>query len=284
MNLDSSNSPVYLPEKEQTSVLRLGFENCAADDWILYASDLNVFRRHKIELDILRSDECYAESKGSTEAQSEFYDLLLQHLLANTGLGYSRTGKQLIHEQEKLTWDLCSEINNKKLWQASLWVPEDFCLLEKIDNDYVMTAASVCSPSNWVLREKIGQTVDFIHGPVPDYDSILSERVNRFLEGMGSGRVLLRYNWSIQSGNELFWRDDLNPTLDVLNSHSPILYWRVERQTFIRLPISGAIVFGIRIFLHSFDSLRDIEGFDQSIEQLLSQLPASQKHYKGLAT
>ena len=147
-----------------------------------------------------------------------------------------------------------------------------------------MTAASVCSPSNWILQEKIGQTVDFIHEPVPDYNKLLSKRVNRFLEGIPSGRVLLRYNWSIQSGNELFWRDDLNRNADILNSSSPNLYWRIERQTFVRLPASGAIVFGIRVFLHSFDSLRNIEGFDQSIEKLLAQLPATQKRYKGLAT
>lgn len=283
MKLDSSNSPIYLPEKEQSSVLRLGFESCAAEDWILIPSDLNVFQRHKIELDISRSKECYAESQGSTEAQSEFHDFLLQHLLVNTALGYSRIGEQLIHKKEKLAWDINSEIEDKKLWQASLWVPEDFCLLERRADSYVMSAASVCSPSNWNLQEKIGQTVDLIHGPVPDYDSVLAERVNRFLEGMGSGRVLQRYNWSIQPGNELFWRDDLNPTLGTISSTSQNLYWRIERQTFIRLPLSGAIVFGIRIFLHSFDSLREIDGFDAAIEQLLAQLPDSQKRYKGIS-
>ena len=280
MKLHSSNSPIYLPDKEQTSVLRLGFENCAEDDWIFSAKDLNVFRSHKTELNISRSEDCFAQTQESVGAQREFHDFLLQHLLANPKSGYSRSGKQLNHVQEKLTW----EIEAKNLWRASLWVPEDFCLLEKKENDYVMMAASVCSPSNWILHEKIGQTVDFIHDPVPDYDSVLSERVNRFLEGMRCDRVLLRYNWSIQCGNELFWRDDLNPNFDVVNRSSPNLYWRIERQTFIRLPTSGAIVFVIRIFLHSFDSLRNLEGFDQSIEQLLTQLPATQKRYKGLAT
>lgn len=280
MNLDSSNSPVYLPDKEQASVLRLGFENCAADDWIFSTNELNVFQKHKTDLAVLRSEQCFAETQESAGAQNEFHEYLLQYLLANPKLGYHKEGKQLIHEQEKLTW----ATEDKNLWQASLWVPEDFCLLEKKENSYVITAASVCSPSNWILKEKIGQTIDSIHGPVPDYDSVLAERVNRFLEGMHSGRVMLRYNWSIQSGNELFWRDDLNPTLDVLNSNSPNLYWRIERQTFIRLPISGAIVFGIRLFLHSFDSLRHIKGFDQSIEQLLAQLPDAEKRYKGLAT
>lgn len=280
MKLESSNSPVYLPEKKQTSVLRLGFENCGADEWIFPTHELQVFLQHKTDLVTSQSEDCFAETRGSAGAQSEFHDFLLDHLLTSPASAYSRIGGQLIHKQENLTW----EIADKNLWQASLWVPEDFCLLEKKDNSYVMTAASVCSPSNWILQEKIGQTVDFIHGPVPGYKSALSERVNRFLEGMASGRVLLRYNWSIQSGNELFWRDDLKPTSEIPNSNSPNLYWRTERQTFIRLPISGAIVFGIRIFLHSFDSLRGIEGFDQSVKQLLTQLPAIQTRYKGLAT
>jgi hypothetical protein len=280
MQLDSSNVPIYLPEKEQTSVLRLGFENCSGDDWIFSAKDLNVFQRHKTELGISRSEECFAQTQGSVAAQCEFHDFLLRHLLTKPKSSYSRKGNQLIHEQEKLTW----KIEDKNLWEASLWVPEDFCLLEKGKKGYVMTAASVCSPSNWALQGKIGQTVDFIHDPVPEYDSLLSEKVNRFLEGLNSERVLLRYNWSIQSGNELFWRDDLNPNSAVVDSSSPNLYWRIERQTFVRLPASKAIVFGIRVFLHSFDKLRNIEGFHQAIEQLLAQLPDTQKCYKGLAT
>jgi hypothetical protein len=280
MKLDSSNLPIYLPEKEQTTVLRLGFENCSGDDWIFSAKDLNVFQRHKRELGISRSEECFAQTQGSVAAQCEFHDFLLRHLLTKPTSGYSRKGNQLIHEQEKLTW----KIEDKNLWEASLWVPEDFCLLEKEKNGYVMTAASVCSPSNWILQEKIGQTVDFIHNPVPGYNKHLSKRVNRFLEGIPIHRVLLRYNWSIQSDNELFWRDDLNPNSDFVNRSNPNLYWRIERQTFVRLPTSGAIVFGIRVFLHSFDSLRNIEGFNQSIEQLFTQLPETQKRYKGLAT
>jgi len=280
MQLDSSNVPIYLPEKEQISVLRLGFENCSGDDWIFSAKDLNVFQRHKRELVISRSEECFSQTQGSVAAQCEFHDFLLRYLLTKPKSGYSRKGNQLIHEQEKLTW----KIEDKNLWEASLWVPEDFCLLEKEKNGYVMTAASVCSPSNWILQEKIGQTVDFIHNPVPGYNKHLSKRVNRFLEGIPRHRVLLRYNWSIQSDNELFWRDDLNPNSDFVNSSNPNLYWRIERQTFVRLPTSGAIVFGIRVFLHSFDSLRNIEGFNQSIEQLFTQLPETQKRYKGLAT
>ncbi len=279
MKLDSSNSPIYLPEPSQESVLRLGFENCSSDSWIYAANDLSLFNRHKSELGHTATATCYAEIAGSENTQAEFHDFLLQHLLQNPDLGYRREGSKLIQQQEDLVWN----IGEKKLWPASVWVAEDICLLEPRGDDFIMTAASVCSPSNWLLEDKIGQTVDFIHAPVPGYEEVLSRRVNRFLQGLPSGKVMLRYNWSIQRGNELCWRGEGLSATTPIDPSDGDLFWRVERQTFIRLPQSGAIVFGIRIFLHSFDSLRHREGFTESMERLLSQLPEAEKRYKDLA-
>ncbi len=281
MKLDSSNPPVYLPQSEQASVLRLGLENRDIEDWLHPADDLVVFHQHKTALLKELGDRCFASTPGSSRAQAEFHNLLLEHLVQHPELGYRRTGNRLVQERQNLNW----EISDENLWPASTWIAEDICILEDSDrgNDYKLTAASVCSPSNWYLEEKIGQSVAFIHGPVPGYDSVLNERVNRFLKGLRSGRVMLRYNWSIQPGNELCWRADqatnMNPQSDTYAER----YWRVERQTFLRLPETGAIVFGIRIFLHSFASLRGRERFDESLKQLLSQLPATEKEYKSLA-
>lgn len=279
MKLDSSNSPIYLPEPSQESVLRLGFENCRNDEWISAADDLSLFNRHKRELKHMAAVTCYAEIAGSENAQTEFHDFLLQHLLQNPDLGYRTEGTKLIQQKEDLVWD----IEEKNLWPASLWVAEDICLLEPRDGDFIMTAASVCSPSNWFLEDKIGQTVDVIHAPVPGYEKALSQRVNRFLHGLRSGRVMLRYNWSIQRGNELCLREKGMPATNPIDSSDSDLYWRVERQTFTRLSKSGAIAFSIRIFLHGFDSLRHREDFTESMERLLLRLPEAEKQYKNLA-
>lgn len=278
MILDSSNPPVYLPDKNQDSVLRLGIENRDLSDWIYAANELNVFHRHKKELNRTQGQCYHAEMERSAAVQAEFHDHLLQHLCQNPHLGYRRDGDKLVHEAE----DVSFTIEEKKLWPASLWVAEDFCLLEEVDGDYILSAASVCSPSNWFLEENIGRSVDFIHDPVPGYAEVLSERVNKFLKGVREGRVILRYNWSIQQENELFWRDEESPSISLNRDSTSNLYWRIERQTFLRLPVTGAIVFGIRIFLHSFESLRSHEGFDAAVEQLLAQLPREQKQYKSL--
>ncbi len=278
MKLNSSHPPIYLPEKEQNSVLRLGLENCNKEDWIYTAQDLPIFHRHKINSGQSLKEKCYQTLPESVPAQIEFHELLLQHLLRVDKLGYKLDGSRLVHEPSKLSW----ELGDKQLWLASLWIEEDICLLEKKNDNYVMTAASVCSPSNWRLEQKIGASVDTIHVPVPGYAEILSSRVNRFLGGINSNKVMMRFNWSIQTGNELSWRDDQTEATTQQSNPTENLYWRIERQTFIRLPQTGAIVFAIKIFLHSFDSLRQIEGFEQSISKLLARLPDSEKHYKGL--
>ena len=113
---------------------------------------------------------CYAEIAGSENAQAEFHDFLLQHLLQNPDSVTGERVRSLIQQREDLVWD----IGEKKLWPASVWVAEDICLLEPRGDDFIMTAASVCSPSNWLLEDKIGQTVDFIHAPVPGYEEVLS--------------------------------------------------------------------------------------------------------------
>lgn len=248
------------------------------EDWIYPADDLAVFNRHKLETHRSLGDRCFSETSGSAQAQSEFHDFLLRHLLQHPALGYRKRGNLLVHERAELSW----ELTQGQLWPASLWIAEDICLLQERGDGYRLTAASVCSPSNWFLEEKIGQSVDFIHAPVPGYDGVLSERVNRFLQGLRGGRVMLRYNWSMQAGNELCWRQESSPPLRPLADSNGDAYWRVERQTFLRLPVSGAIVFGIRIFLHSFAGIRATAGFEESIRRLLAQLPATEKRYKNL--
>lgn len=271
MRLDSSNDPVFLPQSDQRTVLRLGFETCAAEDWLFAPHDLQVFHRHKVALSASKSASCFAELPESKAAQAEFHDYLLAQLLSRSPFGYRLGDGRLSHEKQGLVWD----IDQKSLWPASLWTAEDFCLLQEIDDRYLMTAASVCSPSNWALEQKIGRSIDAIHAPVPGYAEALGGRVNRFLQGLRSGRVMLRYNWSVQQGNELYWRGEMD-------GGRAETYWRVERQTFIRLPETGAIIFGIRIFLHSFESLGSYEGFDLAIKALLHQLPNEEKRYKGL--
>ncbi|PCJ23308.1 MAG: hypothetical protein COA96_12115 [SAR86 cluster bacterium] len=273
MKLNSSGPPIYFPENTQSSVLRLGLHSLAMEDWIHTEDDLDIFHQHKVSLRKVHDRKCFQALEESQAAQEEFYDFLLQHLVSGKNTNYKLEGNTLSNTKFNLSWNL----QNKNLWLASLWLADDICLMENSPNGYLLTAASVCSPTNWDLEEKIGSSMGAIHKPVPRYADVVGARVNRLLDGLKAEKPVMRFNWSIQHGNELFWRDDLNTP-----PSSAGRYWRIERQTLLRLPHTNAVVFCIRIFLHSFESMEKNADFTDSIKQLLQQLPTDEKRYKDL--
>lgn len=48
---------------------------------------------------------------------------------------------------------------------------------------YYIAAASLCSPSHWRLREKIGRPIARVHDPIPNIHNALSPQIERFLIG-----------------------------------------------------------------------------------------------------
>ena len=284
MRINSLDAPCYLPEQDQRSVLRLGLMPLEPRSWLLPNANLAEFHQHKLDcLERYQPQTCVT-LPGSEDAQSELHDLMLLHLIQDHPTVYRREAGQLCHLSADLRWKL----GEKSLWQCSLWVTEDLCILEPRGDEYVLTAASVCSPSNWKLEDKIGRNVDFIHGPVPGYERELAQRVNRLFAGLKPEKPLARMNWSVQNDNELLWRKDLGlgtgtTQTEQNESTATDKYWRVERQTLRRLPGSGAVVFTIGISLHSFQSLSALPGFTDAMAAILQQLPEEQKLYKGLS-
>jgi hypothetical protein len=274
MGLSSRNRPLLFPDPEQESVLKLGLERIDTSQW-LATEDLPVFAAHKQAL--TGNAEVVAQLPDSNALQREFADFLLQHLLTHHAEDYRQSAGRLYH-RSGLSWPC----RNSDLWQASQWIAEDICLLqirEKTSQKaYRLVAASVCSPSNWRLADKIGRTVAEIHAPVPGYQETLNQRVNRLFARLPIGKTLLRYNWSLQPGSALNWQERHVTEADRNNPH-----WRIERQTLLRLPDSGAIVFGIRIFLHDLDTVPEQHHFRAELERQIARLSPAQRSYKGLA-
>ncbi len=273
MKLDSQIPAPILPNPEQSSVLELGLTPCSKPNWLAIDEDFAHFHAHKLQQFETHPDKVFAALPQSVAAQEEFSQVLLEDLLTNHADLYYREGN-LLHQQSGIEWHL----DTPDLAASSLWIPEDICLLQQLGDEHILTAASICSPSNWQLKHKIGRNLNVIHDPVPRYKAILQERVNRMLSQMNDQKLILRFNWSIQRGNELCWHPELYPP-----DFNDALYWRIERQTLRRLPLTRAIVFGIRIYLESFAQLeRRIPAFRQQVRKLIDNLDAEQRSYKGL--
>ena len=192
-----------------------------------------------------RRDVVFAEKDGSQAAQQELLQLLCDHLDTRDDFAVSDRDVQRPDGVR-----VALEAGPAVLTAGRL-VQEDFCILEKGEDEYILTAAVLCFPSRWSLAEKIGHPLTAIHGPVPDYTDDLAKRVNRLFEGVKTGLPLWRANWTIHDHAELHqpsggWRRE---------EGGETLYMRVERQTLVRLPETQAVVFGIRTYIDPLEQL-----------------------------
>ncbi|MBU6213988.1 MAG: DUF3445 domain-containing protein [Actinomycetales bacterium] len=69
--------------------------------------------------------------------------------------------------------------------------------------EYRLTAAVLCAPSRWSLREKLGTNLGSIHSPVPGYDTIAAP-TERFFARLPVGDIMERTNWSVLESPTLF--------------------------------------------------------------------------------
>lgn len=159
-------------------------------------------------------------------------------------------------------------------------VSEDLCLMTRtVDEDvYRLSAGVLCFPAGWSLAEKLGQTMDAIHGPVPHYDLAVSRRTDKLMTAIRVGRPLLRYNWGIWDDPELHAPPAAEGIWNNRGLGDPA-YYRTERQTLLRLPDSRAIVFGIRTTVSPFNGFTAAEALAFDAE--LARQDTKTMLYKG---
>lgn len=132
------------------------------------------------------------------------------------------------------------------LIEAVSHVQEDLCILQKQGDHHILSAAVMCFPSSWDVREKIGRSITSIHGPVPEFDNV-SHTVERMLSAIRVEQPLGRANFLIYTDPELHQPrgEGIAKPIDP----SAPRYIRVERQSFRRLPETLAVVFAIHTYV-----------------------------------
>jgi hypothetical protein len=145
-----------------------------------------------------------------------------------------------------------------------------------------LQAGVLCFPTGWALDEKLGHTLDFIHGVVPGLNAALSSPINQFLTKLKPGVAFLRDNWGIAASSEL----NLHPARAIAAPGLPVrlseLWLRVEHQALFALPSSVGVVFAIRISLHRLDQAVTQPGIAAGLAAALATMPEALIAYKRL--
>ncbi|MEH6524693.1 MAG: DUF3445 domain-containing protein [Sneathiella sp.] len=170
---------------------------------------------------------------------------------------------------------------------AARQVQEDLVLMQESDNGYILTAACVCFPTGWNLREKIGKPIMAIHEPIPELNERIGSSIDRFFQNLKEGKKVERFNWGLYDCPDLFqpaWIRDTHrsdPRIDFENIGQKV-FFRVERQTLQRLPKDTGILFTIRIFTNTLADVASDKTRASRLSQSLQTMPESVKEYKSI--
>lgn len=191
-----------------------------------------------------RPEDVLALSEGARQVAEELLDLVLSTAYPDCGDQVVRTdGVTVVIDR-----------NNPMATLGQL-VQEDFCILQKQGNEHVLTAAVLCFPASWTLREKFLKPLVAIHVPVESYDDNIARRVQRLFDGVRVGRPLWRFNALWYNDPELYQPRSVHDRR-IAPEQSRADFFRSERQSILRLPQSEAIVFTIHTYILA---RRDVE-------------------------
>nr|WP_295469489.1 DUF3445 domain-containing protein [Mesorhizobium sp.] len=269
----------------------IGLKPIDTSGWIEPGGDLLDMLAEKDRLNREIPDLVFVEEPDTRQAQAELRDLLAEHLIAAQPEIYQRKGDVLTVAGGRRV-DLASPDRPPLLSAADL-VADDLVLMRKDASGWRLVAASLCFPSSWTLSEKFGRPLQQIHNPVPGFGegTRTADVIQRIFDNLQPGQPVIRWNWSLQSDRTLY------KPLSSIQRHERAVarpprfadgaasaFIRVERQTLRKLPVSGDIVFTIRINLDPMLALEahpDGPRLAAGLAAQLLELDSAQLDYKG---
>lgn len=276
---------LLLPFEAGPYRMAMGLTACPADDLVELDERYLDEMAERRELLASRHHDVFATTPGSEAARAEVLELIAALLPRRHPDWFAREGPVLHNRLTGEGWDLANP-EHDPLELAGRLVQEDLCVIDASGAAPVLAAAILCAPTSWRLREKIGLPLAEVHVPVPMYADRLSAAVDRFMAALKPGRVAERQNWGMTDDPALFqqWgkhRTALESGITAANAPDR-LFFRMERQTLVRLPASGAVLFVIRVHCYPLRRVLGVPGAGAELAAALRAMPEALTAYKSL--
>ncbi|GJJ08598.1 hypothetical protein Clacol_002817 [Clathrus columnatus] len=161
-----------------------------------------------------------------------------------------------------LTQEIITNIENKRgveaLIAVSKLVQDDFLMArERSDGHVYFVGGLVAFPGFYLLSEKIGKSIKEVHQPVPYFNEKLLLSVERTLKRFKPHEPFERTSWEIVDDRNLFFHNIASKFMIPEKLHPKDIFFRVDHQTFRKLPRSGGIIFGVRPILKRLEDFED---------------------------
>ena len=225
---------------------RLGLKPIPLNDWLNREIGSELFD-YKTNLLNNRYEDVIGVTHDSTEAQ----EIL---------------GKQFNIEKRRYP-DLIADI--------SLLIQDDLCLI-KSDGNQELLAASVCSPSYWNIKSKIGKPLNEIHEPVTTLNEKIGERISKFIRQAPVMKPFARQNWLIHGDTKRFHLAEELP----LQNHPSEWFVRSEKETLCRFHEDYSL-FTINVLFQPLNIIFEYPEQKQNLLRSLERLDKDESDYFG---
>ncbi len=255
--------PPYLPFRGGPPTIAPNLVPIEEGRWLRPDTEAHDWLEEKRELMVRCRDDVLAILPGSGAACCEASRMIFEHI------------------GRKNAFLLKTELED-----AASYVSDDLCIMQQNDaGAWCLTAASLCAPTYWKLKDFVGCPLGGLHADVPSGDPDLASRIGRIFSAMRPGQIMERCNWTVQAGGERFTPSSLPikeaakqiEVDDALNQ----VYLRVERQTVRKLPNTGAVLFSIRICIDPLAAVFARPGVKEDFKNAWTNAPAEISAYKG---
>ena len=274
---------LLLPLEPGPFRMALGLVSRPADELVeidaLYPAEMQGRRR----LLDTRRDEVFAALPTSQTARGDVLAVLAELLPCRYPSWFARQGPMLHNRLTGESFDV-SDTRHDPLETAGRLVQEDLCIIGTGGPAPVLEAAVLCAPSRWRLADKIGRPLLGVHGPVPLYAERLSAAVDRFMRALRPGKLAERFNWGLFDDAALFQPQPAHGVAAEITETNALdrLFLRVERQTLMRLPASGAVLFAIRVHSYALRRVLGAPGAAAALAGMVRAMPDEMAAYKGI--
>ena len=282
--------PHFRPYRWAGPEFQVGLQPISSREWLLvdgnYADIMDAKRRHLSS----SPGRFYRTMPISFAAQRELRRMVAAHLLEEHAALFSVSDGTLTCAAGNGSWELNDE-SVEPLRQLSDFVQEDFMLLQEIDGQPTITAASNAYSSSGRLVAAVGRDVRWAHEPVPNLTVLLGSRIDRILASIHEDAPSARFNWQLTPLSSIFFPPDphaankaaltsvsaqLSKDLSLVPS---LLHMRVERQTLRRLPETRAVAFSIHTYSDPLSCLIDDPAALRAVLALLRGYSAVRLQY-----
>lgn len=247
--------PEHQPWLEGRPDFTIGLRPIPPEAWLEGGEGPSAIRARKSALLASVPELVWAGTPGSEAAQAEAAALVAG------ALGQAITG-------------------DPPLLAAALEIPDDLCLMERRDGEWTLTALSLSAGTFFSAQQAIGRSLAQLHAPVPGFAETLLARVGRIFDKLPPDAVLERRNWTVAE-NDALHRPRPGARSDTLDGAIP-LFVRVERQTLRRLPVTGGLLFTIRVWTRALEALGPAGALD-GFGLAWRTAPPAYRSYKGLS-